>query len=597
MATRPRAKARELRDSRASAWRYPVALVLSYLRIRGLALIDDVALELSPGMNVLTGETGAGKSIIVGALSLLRGARARADLVRTGEDAAVVEGRFDPPPAVEARVTAVLEDLGMPSDLSEGLVLRRSVSAGGRSRSFVQDSPTTLAGLSRVAEMLIDICSQHEHHFLTHRARHLDVLDAYAGLDDERTEYLERHGAWRAVLAEQEALATKTAERLQRADYLRFVVEELENAAPEPGEYEALRGRVGLLQDVQHWASFAEEARLALYESDDAIAGRLAAMADLARGGADQADELGEIAEQLTAAQLACEEAARSAERLADAVVVEPGELDQAQARLSDLEALRRKHGVEPDALAERLATMRQELDALDGAEQRAEALADEEARRRAACLELAAVLHQRRTAAAEGLGTAVQGELAALHMAKAEVAVTVEVPEPDVPGPLGIDRVELMLAANPGEPPAPLSRVASGGELSRVLLAIKGVLAAEDRVATYVFDEVDAGVGGRIADAIGKRLGAAARTHQVLCVTHLPAIAAQADAHLRVGKSTRKGRTTTRVESLQPDDRIDEIARMLGGAVASARPHAERLIVDAKKGRKRAPSRRRASH
>lgn len=567
--------------------------MLAYLRIRGLALLDDVTVELPEGMTVLTGETGAGKSIIVGALSLLRGARARADMVRTGVDTAVIDARFEPGPAAWKRLQGLTEELGIElGDIGDGLVVRRSLAKSGRSRSFVQDAPTTQAVLARVGELLVDICSQHEHHFLTHNTRHLEVLDAYAGCDALLDQYHQAYQQWRAAEAELASLAQRTADRVQRTDYLRFQIEELERVAPQPDEHETLERRLELIKNVQRWAQFAESARYELYEGDNAIAGRLASMATEAAHGTDHSPALSSIAEQLTAAQVACEEAAAAAAHLGDELDVEPGELDTVAERLHELQSLRRKHGVEPDQLAERLDQMRGELDELEHADHRcSEASAQTEAAKQD-CLKLAESLHAQRAAAAEGLGDAVVAELAALHLKGARLSVGVTAEAPDEPGPHGVDRVEFLFSANPGEALAPLSRVASGGELSRVLLAIKGALAAGDRVATYVFDEVDAGVGGRVAEAIGRRLQVAAHGHQVLCVTHLPQIAAFASSHLRVDKSTRAGRTTTRVTALSETERAAELARMLGGAKASATQHAERLLSDA---RKRRPGRARA--
>lgn len=558
--------------------------MLGYLRIRGLALLDDVSLELSPGMNVLTGETGAGKSIIVEALALLRGARGRADLVRRGEDAATVDACFEPGDALWSRLRGQLEEHGIPADVDEGVVLRRIVPRGGRGRSFVQSTPTTQALLGQVGEQLVDICSQHEHHFLTHPTRHLEVLDAWARLEGDRARHLASHRAWREAHERYEDLQARAREAGARMDYLRFQIDELEEVAPEPGEHDALRARLGLLRDAQRWAEFARDAHTMLYEADDAIAPRLGSLLDRARRGGEGSELLAQIQEQLIAAQVACEEAAHSAARFAGELELEPGELEIAAERMHELERLRRKHGVDVDELAEKLEEMREELAQLDQAEERLGELELEVRGGHDECVRSAQHLHDARAAAAEGLARAVEEELRILHMPGARLAVRVEAPQPDAPGPTGIDRVEFLFCANPGEPLASLSRVASGGELSRVLLAIKNALSHEDRVATYVFDEVDAGVGGAVAVAIGRRLAAAASAHQVLCVTHLPQIAAFADAHYRVDKRTHKGRTITRVSRLDDEQRVEELARMLGGEKVgdSAREHARRLIEEA---------------
>jgi DNA repair protein RecN (Recombination protein N) len=568
--------------------------MLAYLRIRGLALLEDVTLELGAGFNVLTGETGAGKSIIVGALSLLRGARAKSDAIRDGNEAAELEAQFEPEPHLAARIAAALAEHGLPDGLEDGVLVHRTVQRNGRGRTLVQSTLVTQAVLAAVGEALIDICSQHEHHFLTHTGRHLEVLDAYARADDELAEHGRRFTAWRTVADELALLRERTAERARRIDYLRFVVDELEAVAPEAGEHEALRKRVTLLRDARRWAEFARDAHTSLYEADDAIAGRLAGLLERVRQGAAGSEDLGVVEEQLALAQVACEEAARAAARFADELPLDPSELEQLEDRLHELERLRRKHGVDADELAGRLAAMRAELDELENADEhlaRLEARCD---KAREAAHASAMALHERRIVAASGLARAVESELAALHIPKARIEVDVGMLEE--PGPLGLDRVEFLFTANPGEPLAPLRKVASGGELSRVLLALKGALAAEDRVATYVFDEVDAGVGGAVAEAIGRRLARAAAQHQVLCVTHLPQIAAFADAHYRVDKIEKKGRTLTQVVKLDEAGRVDELARMLGGAKvgASARDHAAALLEQARAPTKKARAARR---
>ncbi|MCY1059657.1 DNA repair protein RecN [Nannocystis sp. SCPEA4] len=558
--------------------------MLSYLHIRGLALLDDVALELGRGMNVLTGETGAGKSIIVDALALLRGARGRAEIVRQGADAARASAQFELDAGALRRLGPALDELGI-GEGREALVLERVVGRAGRGRSVVQAVLTTQGMLERVGEQLIDICSQHEHHSLTHVARHIDLLDAYAGLDADAGAYAEQYREWQVAAQAAADLRRRAAEGAARADFLRFQIEEIERVSPEPGELAGLRQRAVLLRDSHRWAAFARQAHDVLYESDDAIAGRLAILLDEARRGADSSRLLGEIQEQLVAAQVACEEAAAAAARFANEMSFEPGDLEQVEERLHELETLKRKHGGDLEALPARLTAMREELSQLDHADAHLEALDARAQELLGKCLQRAAGLHARRAAAAEGLARAVEAELAALHIPRARLEARVEELPPGQLGPRGLDRVEFMFSANPGEPVAPLNRVASGGELSRVLLAIKSVLSTGDSVTTYVFDEVDAGVGGAVAEAIGRRLHAASRQRQVLCITHLPQIAAFADAHFRVEKHTQAGRTITRVVKLSDDERVEELARMLGGSrvTTSAREHAHALIAEAR--------------
>ncbi len=561
--------------------------MLNYLHIRGLALLDDVALEFEPGMNVLTGETGAGKSIIVDALTLLRGARGRGNLVRSGADAARVEAQFLLGEPALKRSAPVLDELGVALEPEEGLVMTRVVGRSGRGRSAIHASLATLGVLERLGEQLIDICSQHEHHSLTHVSRHLELLDAYAGLEAEVIAYGEVWGRWRESVRALDELRERASQGAARADYLRFQLEEIDRVGPEPGEYERLRARLSLLRDAHRWASFAHQAQTVLYEADDAIAGRLAVLLDEAGRGADTSSVLAEMHEQLTAAQVACEEAASAASRFAGEVEIDPGELDLAEERLHELESLRRKHGGTDEELLAHADAMRRELEELEHADDHVAALEQRERELREASARLADALHERRAGASLELAAAVELELKALHIPGARLEVQLEAQEGGAGlGARGRDRVEFLFSANPGEPVSALTKVASGGELSRVLLAMKGVLATGDHVTTYVFDEVDSGVGGAVAEAIGRRLYRAACERQVLCITHLPQIAAFADAHFRVEKHTAGGRTRTCVTRLDDAARVEELARMLGGArvTASAREHAAQLLAEARK-------------
>lgn len=573
--------------------------MLDYLRVRGLALLDDVALEFEPGMNVLTGETGAGKSIIVDALTLLRGGRGRAELVREGDEVARVEAQFAVRGRIGEQLAPRLAELGLELE-DDGLVLERHLRRSGRGRVAIQSNLTTLAALAEVGGELLEICSQHEHHSLTNVGHHLDLLDAYAeldGPDGPLADYVSHYRSWRALADRIADIRERETERLQRADYLRFQIDELERVSPEPGEYEQLRARMGVLRRAHELGSFAALAQSQLYESDDAIASQLAVLLDKARRLPEGLAVLGEITEQLEAAQIACEEAAGAAARLVDEIEIGPEELEQAQERLHELERLRRKHGCEVDELIERVQVMRDELASLDSAEDELATLEVEAEQARAACMQRADALHQARLAAAEGLARAVEAELVALHIPTARLAVELRpLDDQEQLGPRGRDRAELRFSANAGEPLAGLTKVASGGELSRVLLAVKSVLSTEQRVATYVFDEVDAGVGGAVAEAIGLRLRRAASNHQVLCITHLPQIAAFADHHFHVEKGEVAGRTETHVRKLTGTARKDELARMLGGhATSKAKAHAAELLAEAARATA-APASRRAS-
>jgi DNA repair protein RecN (Recombination protein N) len=484
----------------------------------------------------------------------------------------------------------VLSAHGLPAD-GGAVLLSRSVPAGGRGRCFVQAELTTQQALGAVGSELVDICSQHEHHSLTQVPQHATLLDAYAELDAELATYQERWRELGELRRSANELRERAGEASTRADYLRYQLEELERVAPAPGERDEVEGRVSLLRDARTWAAFARDASDALYDGERAVVGKLAHLFERARRGAPHSPRLADIAAQLEAARIACDEASQLVARFVREIDFEPGELERAEERLAELDGLRKKHGVPFEDLAARAVALRAELEALDNVDERLSQLEARDAGLAAECLEIAQRLSTARRSAAQSLGRALEVELAALHLPRARLEARVEsLPDGEL-GPRGLDRVELLFSANAGEPLAPLTRVASGGELSRVLLALKGVLALGDRVATYVFDEVDSGVGGAVAEAIGERLLAAARGHQVLCITHLPQIAAFAEAHFRVSKRAQGGRTITEVQRLTEGERVEELARMLGGARVSdtAREHARRLLEEGATARARA--------
>ena len=574
--------------------------MLSYLRVRGLALLDDVSLELAPGMNVLTGETGAGKSIIVDALTLLRGARAKSAAIRDGTDALCVDAQFDLSGGIAERIAPILAAHGLPTSDVANLVVQRTVPRAGRGRSFVQAGLTTQAVLAEIGEVLIDICSQHEHHSLTRVHRHLELLDGYANLEEQLCAYSECFAGLRSIEAELNALQERSAAGPAQAGFLRYQLQELERTAPQPGEFDRLRGKLELLRNARRWHDFAREAHEVLYEAEASVVARLASLLERARHGAQQSERLAAVVEQLEAAKVASEEADHEALRFQRELELEPGELEQAEARMSELSALRRKYRCDLDQVSAHVTALRAEVDALDHAEQRLTELEARTESLRQRCLQRADTLRATRQRARRGLAEAIVAELAVLHIPGARFEAKLTPLPPEQLGPRGLDRIEFLFSANPGEPRAPLNQVASGGELSRVLLAIKGVLSSGDEVATYVFDEVDAGVGGAVAVAIGQRLRAASRQHQLLCITHLPQIAAHADAHFRVDKRTAQGRTAARVVRLSASDRVEELARMLGGAqvTETARQHARQLLAEAQKTRESAPrpTRRRRS-
>ena len=561
--------------------------MLCFLRIRGLALLDDVSLELAPGLNVLTGETGAGKSIIVDALSLLRGAKPRTEMIRNGEEQTTVDAQFDLSRSVSQKVNEELTEHGIETNQQE-LIVQRTLPRSGRGRQFINGQLTTRSVLEDVGVHLVDICSQHEHQSLAQVQRHIELLDGFAGTEETYQEYSQQYAQYKKLAGERQILVERARDSAEKSDFLRFQIDELERVAPEPGELDTLKAKVTLLRDAQRWADFSQEAEQVLYEGEDSVSMRLLRLLDRARRGAPDSTKLAALSDQLAAALASCEDALDSVRRFASDLDVEPGALERAEERLHELTQFQRKHGAELDDLAARLQTMKRELEQYGEVEQQLTALDETLKEVFEHCVSLAERLRELRRKGARGLSQTVQTELAALHIPHARFEAHIEpLPREELTA-RGLDRVEFLFTANPGEPVSPLAKVASGGELSRVLLAIRGTLTGEGTVAPYVIDEIDAGVGGAVAEAIGLRLARAAANNQVLCITHLPQIAAFADAHYRVEKHTESGRTLTHVQRLTPDEHIEELARMLGGArvTESARQHARQLSAEARRAR-----------
>ena len=552
--------------------------MLRELRIRNFAVIESVAVEFRPGLNVLTGETGAGKSMLIDAILLVLGARAQTDVIRSDADAATVEAVFDVEPRGPVAVT--LEEAGLALD--DGvLVARRELSRSGRHRAFVNDAAVTVALLERLGDHLVEVHGQHEHQRLLEPARQLELLDRFADAEELRERVAGLVAKFRAARAEAERTRAAERDRAQREDLLRFQLSELDGARLRPGEEEELRQERRRLQHADKLtAGFAEVAALLDDDRDSATARLHRAtriLGDLAR--LDPA--VAAPVEPLDAAQAQLEEVLAAVRVLRESVLAEPGRLEAIDERLDVLTRLKRKYGDTEEAMLKFRDEVAAEFDRFARHE---EILAAEERRLGELQAELgqaAAELSERRRAATESLGPAVERELRALGMERSRFRIELERAEREDVSPRGLERVEFRLSTNPGEEVRPLARVASGGELSRTMLGLTTVLAKADRVPTMVFDEVDAGIGGRVAAVVAQKLAAVAAGRQVLCVTHLAPIAARADHHVRVSKSLRAGRSRVAVEGLAGDTRVEEIARMLAGerVTDTARGHARELL------------------
>ena len=550
--------------------------MLTALSIRDVVLIEALDLEFRAGLGVLTGETGAGKSILLDALGLALGARGDSALVRSGAAQAVVTASFDPP--ADSPALALLADSGIAIEPGEPLVIRRIVKADGGSRGFVNDQPASAGLLRELGGALVEIHGQHDDRGLLDARGHRALLDAFAGADPEPVA-----AAWREWRAAEAALAAAEAEQADAdrdREWLEHAVAELTALAPEPGEEAELADRRAAMQRGEKIAGELQAIADLLDGSDGGLARLRQAARILERVAADHAA----LADALSAIDRAIIEGAQAQEKIdeaADALAFDPARLEADEARLFELRGLARKHRVQPDdlpALAEELAARLERI--ASGAEGIA-ALAARARAARQAYVAAATVLSRTRAEAAGRLDAAVAGELAPLKLDAARFRTVIE-PLPESQwSAAGQDRVAFEIATNPGAPFGPLARIASGGELSRFILALKVALAAEGGAATMIFDEIDRGVGGAVASAIGERLARLAHSAQVLVVTHSPQVAARGRQHLLIAKAHDGVVTRTGVVALDEAARREEIARMLSGATVTdeARAQAERLL------------------
>lgn len=612
--------------------------MLTELRIHDLAIIDRLDLTFAPGFNVLTGETGAGKSIIIDAVNLLLGDRASADIVRAGAERTQVEGVFQLSSASVDRLTPVLVENGLEGDAPDILVLAREVRANGRSVARVNGRVVTTALLGEIGGLLVDVHGQGEHLSLLREREHIGLLDRYAGLGEQVAGMADLVRRIRAVRRELEALRQDERERARRIDLLVYQVEEIGSAKLKPGEDTELDAERRRLANAEQLAAFSNEAVMALSGGDDEGVGALdalgvaeQALARLARidGGAAS------LAEQLGEATALVDDLARELVNYRDAIEFNPRRLQQVEERLQTIHGLQRKYGdtiAEVLAYAERAAA---ELDTISHAEERIGDLESQEAQLLAEIGRQGAMLSGARRAAGERMARAIETELVDLQMARARFAVDITwaadsagaivnptvALEAGIPYPLkrsaaeisassavpskdryafdqnGLDTVAFLVSANPGEPLKPMAKVASGGETSRLMLALKTVLGRADETPTLIFDEIDQGIGGRVGATVGRKLWEltvrnghlALICHQVLCITHLPQLAAYGDAHFHVLKHLAGARTITEVRALVGDDRVTELAQMLGAASEAGRASIAEMmaeVADAKQGR-----------
>jgi DNA repair protein RecN (Recombination protein N) len=536
--------------------------LLVELNVENFAVVERLSLRLGPGLNVLTGETGAGKSILIDAVAGLLGARLGPEFVRAGADAARVEGVFQ----VGDDLGPELAELGIEPD-DGAVIVSRDVPASGRAVARINGRAVPRATLAQLAPRLVDIHGQTDNLSLLRAPAQLLLLDAFGGLDEERLAVADRVGELRRTRREREGLQRDERELARTLDLLRFQADEIEAARLQAGEDEELAAERQVLANAGRLIELGEAAYGALYEGAEEVRpavellGQAAeALAELARLDPTQ-DALAGQARDLS---VQATELAREVRAYRDRVDVDPGRLGQVEERLELLRALRRKYGATIDDILAFQARVSEQIAELENSESRVAELLAREAELNEAIDGLTAALSAKRRAAADRLAARVEEELRFLNMASARFAIASE--RAEAADLTGIDRVEFQVAPNPGEPLRSLARIASGGETARLMLALKAALAEVDDVPVLIFDEIDAGVGGRSGHVIGEKLAELSRNHQVLCVTHLPQVASYADAHFRIVKSVEGERTRTSVERLADDDRVEELAAMLGG-------------------------------
>lgn len=571
--------------------------MLSHLVIENFAIIERLEIPFRQGFTVFTGETGAGKSIIIDALNLILGGRASTDVIRTDEREATVEGIFEPGETHLERINAALEQQGIETD--EQVVIRRRLRHNGRNKVFVNGSLSTVSTLREITDGLVDISGQHEHFSLLDADGHVDLIDQFAELDELREEMSRTYGRVRERRRELDQLRADLRDRLNRIDFLEYQLSEIEEVGLDPEEDAQLQEEFQRLKHAEEIGESAQRALQVSYEGDGSAVEQLSIATQHLEEAARHDETLDPLAERLDAARIEAEELALELQDYLREVEVDPQRLDAVVERLETIRRLERKHDVETvEALLERAEQMRREIEKLRNAEARTEQLEREVAEAEAEAFGVARRLSIERREAAERLQGRIETELGELNMAQTRFLVefapeTLPDADGDIEGRLqheedepsdgqqslldaltlserGFDNVEFLIAPNVGEEPRPLAKIASGGELSRIMLAIKSVLMERDAVETYIFDEVDTGIGGTTADVVGEKVARTAGSHQIVCITHLAQIASRGDHHYHVEKFESDGRTHSTVEHLDDNQRVEEVARMLTGSEES---------------------------
>jgi DNA repair protein RecN (Recombination protein N) len=566
--------------------------MIALLKINNIALIDELEIEFGRGLNLLTGETGSGKSIIVDSLGALTGDRVSSDLIKEGESTARIEGLFSIASSQEVRTA--FEESGIETENSGEieLIIRRELSRSGKNRIFINNQLATASLLKRIGSLLVDIHGQGEQAALFDISTHVDFLDEYGRLDGLREQTQKAYHHWNLVRTELGMLRQNEAEKLQLLDILKFQVNEISKADLKPGEDAELEEEKRRLNNIEKLSALSEESYSLLYESEESTLTTLERAARKVEELAEYDNRFAGYIEGLRSAEAVISDLAISLRDFSSHLEFSPGRLDEIENRLAEISRLKRKYGDSIEAVLHHLDESKDRLDAVETSELREAELQKELAAARNRYVKAAGELHDARVKAASKFEKEIEKELKAVALEKARFKVGIELPDKGKEAEAerfftadGFDRIEFFFSANPGESPRPLAKIASGGEASRLMLIVKTVSKMRGGEKTAVFDEVDVGIGGRVAEAVGLKLKQLSASQQVLCVTHQPQIASLADRHFLVDKTVNRGRTSISVRELDQAERIEEIARMLAGETVSetAREHARELLATAR--------------
>ncbi|OGP91006.1 MAG: DNA repair protein RecN [Deltaproteobacteria bacterium RBG_19FT_COMBO_43_11] len=555
--------------------------MLNDLSIKNFAIIDELQVSFGEGLNVISGETGAGKSIIIGAVSLLLGDRATADMIRTQADAAAVEALFD----ISANKQLQEKIASMGFNATEEMVIRRVISRTGKNKALVNGQMATLANLAAISESLINICGQHEHQLILNAANHIDILDEFGGCLDLRAAYAEEYHRYRGIRAQIEKMENLRRTREEKTDLFKFLLKEIQDINPQPTEDTKLSDEKKVLSNAQKLMDYANHAYDLLYGEKDSAIVKLKEVQNQIKEIKIIDPKLGLAEKDIESSFITLQEAALTLRDYSKNLFFDPERLAAIDERLELLGRLKRKHGGSLESVLSKKLEIEEELKQAFSVEEDLEKLVGEEIAIKESLTKKALNLSIRRGEVAAKMKESVDKEIHALNMPHASFSVNFVKSAADKKaesfGEKGGDEIEFYLAANAGEELKPLNKIASGGELSRIVLALKNVLSRTGSVATIIFDEVDNGIGGATAEIVGRKLKEVSANHQVICITHLPQIACYGDDHLHVSKKVMKGRTTTIVAKLDDKQKIEEISRMLGGVdvTETTREHAREMM------------------